>query len=92
MATVAVLTSEEGNESGERNEAVKLLGELQADAARRVVSSASLAIAYGSLGEKDKAFALLEKEIAERNSRPPVFSVNPIWDDLRDDPRFTALI
>ena len=31
---------------------------------------------------------LLEKEIAERNSRPPVFSLNPIWDDLRDDPRF----
>jgi len=43
-----------------------------------VVSTARLAIAYGSWGEKDKAFALLEKEIAERNSRPPVFLLNPI--------------
>jgi serine/threonine protein kinase len=54
------------------------LGELQADATRRVVPSASLAIAYSSLGENDKAFALLEKEITERNWSAPVFSVNPI--------------
>ena len=33
--------------AGKRDEAVKLLGELQSDAARRVVSSASLALAYG---------------------------------------------
>ena len=78
--------------SGERGEAMKLLSELQTDATRRVVSSASLALAYGSMGEKDKAFSLLEKEIADRNSRPPLFAVNPIFDDLRDDPRFAALI
>ena len=78
--------------SGERNEAVKLLGELQAEAAKRVVSSASLAIAYGSLGEKDKAFAFLEKEIAERNGRSALFAVNPVFDDLRDDPRFADLV
>jgi serine/threonine protein kinase/Tfp pilus assembly protein PilF len=77
---------------GKRDEAVKLLGELQSDAGRRVVSSASLALAYGALGEKDKAFALLDKEIAERNSRPPVFAVNPLWDDLRADPRFADLV
>lgn len=78
--------------SGDRNEAVKLLGELQAEAADRVVSSASLAIAFGSLGEKDKAFAFLEKEIAERNGRAALFAVNPMFDDLRDDPRFAQLI
>ena len=54
--------------------------------------NSSLAIAYGSIGEKDKAFALLDKDVADRSSRPQVFSVNPIWDDLRDDPRFAALI
>ena len=77
---------------GKRDEAVKLLGELQSDATRRVVSSASLALAYGALGEKDKAFALLDKEITERNSRPPFFAFNPLWDDLRDDPRFADLV
>ena len=79
-------------QSGERNEAAKLLAELQTDATRRVVSSACLAVAYGAVGEKDKAFAALEKEVADRNSRPPLFAVNPLFDDLRDDPRFAALI
>jgi TolB-like protein/Tfp pilus assembly protein PilF len=78
--------------TGERVEAVRLLDELQAESARRYVSSSALAIAYGAVGEKDKAFALLEKDVAERASRPSVFSVNPVWDDLRDDPRFAALI
>ena len=74
--------------SGQRDEAIKLLGELQSESARRYVSSASLALVFGALGDKDKAFVWLEKEVAERTPRPPVFSVNPIWDDLRDDPRF----
>ena len=78
--------------SGARNEALKLLGDLQAEAANRVVSSGSLALAYGALGEKDKAFAFLDKEIAERNGRCPLFAVNPAFDDLRDDPPFADLI
>jgi TolB-like protein/Tfp pilus assembly protein PilF len=77
---------------GQRGEAVKLLNEVQAEAANRVVSSASFAIAYGALGEKDKAFAFLDKEIAERNGRCPLFAVTPVFDDLRDDPRFAELI
>lgn len=77
---------------GERSEAAKLFGELQSDSARRYVSSSAFAVAYGSLGEKDKAFAYLEKDIADRASRPPLFSVSPYWDDLRDDPRFAELV
>jgi TolB-like protein/Flp pilus assembly protein TadD len=78
--------------AGQRNEAVKLLGELQSESARRYVSSSSLAIAYGALGEKDKAFVLLARDVDERSTRAGLFSVNPIWDDLRDDPRFADLI
>ncbi|MEO7674384.1 MAG: tetratricopeptide repeat protein, partial [Pyrinomonadaceae bacterium] len=78
--------------SGQRDEALKLLGELHSESARRYVSSASLALVYGALGDKDKAFALLEKEVAERTLRPTMFSVNPLLDDLRDDPRFADLI
>ncbi len=77
---------------GERSEAVKLLDELHAESARRYVSSSSLAIAYGSLGEKDKAFALLNREVADRASRPQLFSINPIWDGLRDDKRFAEVV
>ncbi|MGI8811597.1 MAG: tetratricopeptide repeat protein [Pyrinomonadaceae bacterium] len=78
--------------AGKRDEAVKLLGELQADSTRRYVSNSSLAIAYGSLGEKDKAFSYLDKDIAARSSRAQFFSVNPVFDDLRDDPRFADLV
>ena len=78
--------------SGQRGEAIKILGELQSESARRYVSSASLALVFGALGEKDKAFVWLEKEFAERTPRPPAFSVNPLWDDLRDDPRFADLV
>jgi TolB-like protein/Flp pilus assembly protein TadD len=77
---------------GARDEASKMLTELESDAGRRVVSSASLALAYDALGERDKAFARLDREINERNSRPPVFAFNPLWDDFRDDPRFAKLV
>ncbi len=78
--------------TGERGEAVKLLGELQAESTRRYVSSSSFAVAYAALGEMDKAFAYLEKDVAERASRPASFSVSSNWDDLRDDPRFAELV
>ncbi|MEP6704063.1 MAG: tetratricopeptide repeat protein, partial [Acidobacteriota bacterium] len=78
--------------SGHRDEAVKLLGDLQSESEHRYVSSATLALVYGALGDKDKAFALLEKEVAERTPRSMTLSVNPLWDDLRDDPRFVDLI
>ncbi len=76
----------------ERAEAAKLLKDLEADAERRYVSNSALALAYGSLGEKDKAFAFLEKEVADRASRPIVFSISLVWDDFRDDPRFAEIL
>jgi tetratricopeptide (TPR) repeat protein len=78
--------------SGQRDEAIKLLSELQSESARRYVPSAGLAIVYAALGEKDKAFMWLERDVAERSPRPPLFSVNPVFDDLRDDPRFADLV
>jgi len=78
--------------SGNRSEAVKLLEELRSESASRYVSGSSLAVAYAALGERDKAFISLEKDFIDRASRPGVFSILSIWDDLRDDPRFAALI
>ncbi len=78
--------------SGQRGEAIKMLGELQSEAEHRYVPSAGLAVVFGALGEKDKAFVWLEKDVTERTPRPPVFSVNPVFDDLRDDPRFQDLL
>ena len=78
--------------SGSRNEAVMLFDELLSESASRYVSGSSLAVAFAALGERDKAFASLEKDFVDRASRPQLFSVLSIWDDLRDDPRFAALM
>jgi Flp pilus assembly protein TadD len=78
--------------SGQRDEAIKLLGELQSESARRYIPSSGLAVVFGALGEKDKAFAWLEKDVTERTPRPALLSVNPVFDDLRDDPRFVDLL
>ena len=78
--------------SGQRGEATRILAELQSEAEHRYVTSSAFAIVYAALGEKDKAFVWLEREITERGSRPPLFSVNPVFDDFREDPRFQDLL
>jgi tetratricopeptide (TPR) repeat protein len=52
----------------------------------------ALAAVYGWLGDKDKAFSLLEKGYAERNPRLIYIKSDPILDPLRSDPRFTDLL
>jgi serine/threonine protein kinase/TolB-like protein len=58
----------------------------------RYVSSYYFAIVHIALGEKDEAFAWLEKDIAERSSWPVLYAVSPELDDLRDDPRFKDML
>ena len=78
--------------SGKRDEALKLVAQLKADSAQRYVSHYCLAIAYTALGEKEEALMLLEKDLAERSSFVSYSAGEPALDDLRDDPRFKALL
>ena len=55
-------------------------------------SRVGLAGAYGWMGDKDKAFSLLEKAYEERDARMTYLKVEPWLDCLRDDPRFTDLL
>ena len=50
------------------------------------------ALVYAGLGEKDHAFAWLEKAYEERSGALPYLKVNPSWDPLRSDPRFEGLV
>jgi serine/threonine-protein kinase len=50
------------------------------------------AFAYASLGEKDKAFELLEKAYQERQLELVWIKAWPVSDQLRSDARFTALL
>ena len=51
-----------------------------------------IAIAFVRLGEKEQAFACLNKLVEERSWQVPLFNVDPQLDPLRGDPRFTELL
>ena len=51
-----------------------------------------MARVYTGLGEKDKAFEWLEKGYEDRSVSFLVLKVNPVYDPLRSDPRFTGLL
>ena len=55
-------------------------------------TSYTLANYYAQLGEKDKAFIELEKAFDERNYQMYVLDVDPRFDPLRDDVRFTEML
>ena len=78
--------------SDQRGEARKLLDELQEEAKHQYVSPCYIARIYEGLGEKDQAFAWLEKAYEERDSNITNLKVDPGFDSLHSDPRFTDLL
>jgi len=76
---------------GKKSEALALIDELKLLAARGYVPSTSIALVYAGLGEKDQAFAWLEKGYEEHAFQMQWLHVEPRWDSLRSDPRFASL-
>jgi len=53
----------------------------------------AMAQIYAWIGDKDQAFQLIEKSLTTPNGlTAPQLKLDPVWDPLRDDPRFQALI
>ena len=50
------------------------------------------AFTYASLGNRDRAFAWLDKAVEQRNWCILYLKVDNVWDPLRSDPRFSALL
>ena len=78
--------------SGKRTEARKILDKLKQRAEHTYISPATIADLYGVLGDKDQAFALLEKAYDQRDTFLVVLKADPYFDPLRSDPRFTDLL
>ena len=76
--------------TGNRNEAEKLLRELQTFNPQNPGTSIGLAFLYAALGDKDQAFFWLEKSARERMG-VILIKVQPYFDTLRSDPRFRAI-
>jgi tetratricopeptide (TPR) repeat protein len=54
--------------------------------------SASMAIGYGAVGEMDQAFAWLEQAVESRNANVPLMPWYHVFDPMRLDPRFDAML
>jgi serine/threonine-protein kinase len=76
----------------EGKKAVELLPESE-DAVDGPKATAALAEIYAWVGEHDEAFRLLDHLLAVPNGLTvPLLKLDPVWDPLRKDPRFKALI
>ncbi len=79
--------------AGRRQEALKLVGELEERARRSGRPGAyGLAIAYAGLGEKDRAFAVLEKAYEQRRAGMFFLNSEPLFEPFQSDPRFRNLM
>ena len=77
---------------GRTSEAQNLLAELEKGSTPGYLSSFSVALIYVGLGETDRAFEWLEKAYEERSSPLRHLKVDPLFDKLRSDPRFTVIL
>jgi TolB-like protein/Flp pilus assembly protein TadD len=76
----------------EGKKAVELLPESE-DAVDGPKATAALAEIHAWVGEHDEAFRLLDHLLAVPNGLTvPLLKLDPVWDPLRKDPRFQALI
>jgi TolB-like protein/DNA-binding winged helix-turn-helix (wHTH) protein/Tfp pilus assembly protein PilF len=69
--------------------AVEKLEQLQR---HRPLDPAPLLLAHIGLGNKEAAFTWLDQAYSEHSTALPSLKVNPIYDPLRDDPRFQGLM
>jgi TolB-like protein/Tfp pilus assembly protein PilF len=78
--------------TGRKDEARKLLGQIQDISKSRYVDPYYLAIVHLGLGERELALSALEKSFAELNGNTLEYiRSDPYLDPLRGDPRFEAL-
>src|SRR5438477_9444605 len=78
--------------SGDRPKAEQILRELEQMAKRQYVSSTAFADIHLGLGEKEKALDWLHKSYQDQESACWYLTVEPIYDSVRNEPRFQALI
>ncbi len=78
--------------SGRKDKALEVLEELKERSKREYVSAFYFVVIHLGLDEKDQAFEWLERAYRERSTYLIWLKVDPIFDGLRSDPRFTELI
>src|SRR6185295_5459482 len=78
--------------AGRRTDAQHIIDELMLASKNKFVSQSSIAMGYGALGEKDKAFEWLEKSLESHDEAILWIYKHPMFSSLRDDPRYKELL
>ena len=78
--------------AGQRTEALSILNHLEQLRNRRYMSTYVLALVHIGLGQLDQAVACLEQGYEDRDGLLPSVNTLFVFDPLRADPRFQALV
>jgi tetratricopeptide (TPR) repeat protein len=77
---------------GRRRQALDIIAQFKRLVPKRHVDASIVAAVYTGLGNKDQAFEWLNKAYEDRASGIPFLKVDPFFDSLHSDPRFTDLL
>ena len=77
---------------GHSEEARRALMTVEQAPVSRTDRTATLLLGYVGTGEKEKALALLQHAYSEHSNAVVAIKVEPLYDPLRDDPRFQELL
>jgi serine/threonine-protein kinase len=77
---------------GETDQARRLVQRLEHPPADVWVDPAVVATAYAGLGDFDRAIEWCRKGLGERSPLMIYMKTSPMWDPVRDDPRFQAML
>ena len=78
--------------AGRKAEAQKVLDQLNELSKQRYIPAMARVTIYTGLGEKDKAFEWSDKASEDAFFRHQLYQIDPLYDPLRSDPRFTDLL
>ena len=78
--------------AGRREDALGVLRKLETTMGRAHPPSEAIARVYIGLGNKQKALEVLERAYEDRDPRILWLKVDPVYDPLRDEPRFQVLL
>ena len=77
--------------AGQRDEARKVLSELDSSGKQNSVHPYNVALIHAALGQTEQAFESLGKPYANWTERLRMLRFDPRMDSLKEDPRFTAI-
>jgi len=78
--------------AGRKSDALEVLAKLLRYSKQGNSVSCEIALVYNGLGDKRNTFQWLERALQERNNGCVSLKVGPVWNNLRSDPRFFALL